>query len=90
MADYMEEYLSDPDGSKLDTQLNRYRSEKKAIEEQLAADKAAFAMQLKNGLGKSIAEELNKPKRKNFFTGLKYKIMRLLTIRKERKRLSTI
>ena len=90
MNKYIEEYLSDPDGSKLDEELSGYKPEQAAIQKEIEIGKSGFADQLRRGLGASIEEELRHPKRRNFFTGLKYKILRYLTIKKEKKRSKAI
>lgn len=85
MSDYIEEYLSDPDNSKLDHQVNLYYHEMDAIQNELELEKLSFANRLRNGLGQSIKDELKKPKRKSFIVGLKYRFLRYLTIRRETK-----
>ena len=90
MSDYTEEYLSDPDSSKMLSQLNRYYSEKEAMQMELEVAKASFANVLKNGLGQSMKEELRKPKRRSLFTGLKYRLLRFLTVRKELRKTGSV
>jgi len=90
MNKYVEEYLSDPDGSKLDEELSGYKPEKAAIDKEIEVGKNGFAEQLRRGLGATIENELRHPRRMNFFTGLKYKILRYLTIRKDKKRSKAI
>lgn len=85
MSDYIEEYLSDPDNSKLDHQVSLYYHEKDTMQKELEVEKLFFANRLRNGLGQSIKDELKKPKRRSFLRGLKYRFLRFLTIRRETK-----
>ena len=52
----------------------------------IEADKYMFEHKLLNGLGESMMNELKKPTKPNWLTGLKLKYARWKTIRKEKRK----
>lgn len=68
-------------------EIDKLNGDKETIKQELDVDKMMFQRKLMGSLGKEIDEALENPPKRSVITGIKYRIKRFLTIRKENRKI---
>lgn len=68
-------------------EIDKLNGDKETIKQELDVDKMMFQRKLMGSLGKEIDEALESPPKRSIITGIKYRIKRFLTIRKENRKI---
>ena len=68
-------------------EIDKLKGDNESIKQELDVDKMMFQRKLMGSLGKEIDETLESPPKRSVATGIKYRIKRFLTIRKENRKM---